>query len=139
MKTIVVDASVVLRSILPTTNPTKVPNELPKLFRQVKTGGTEVVSVPFLMIEIANGLRFHWPEAENAQVSMKKALKLPIRTVPLTGEQIQDALELSYELGATVYDACYHLIARLYNGTFITCDRAYFQKAKAIGNIELWS
>lgn len=139
MKTFVVDASVVLRSILPITTPTTVTTRLPKLFRQIKTGELEIVSVPFLMIEIANGLRFHWQEAKNAQVSMKKALTLPIKQVPLTGEQVKNALDLSYELGTTVYDTCYHLLARLYNGTFITCDRAYFQKAKTIGNIELWN
>ncbi len=138
MKSYVVDASVILRSILPPDHTSTVPQRLRRLFKQADTDKSEIASIPLLMIEIANGLRFHWTDPQLAQASMAQIKRLPIRIIPFTSEQIEDALMLSYKLQTTVYDTCYHLLARLLDATFITCDRRYFEKAKRLGNIELW-
>ena len=47
------------------------------------------------------------------------------------------ALEIAYELGTTVYDASYHVLAIARNAIYITADKKYFDKAKQLGNIEL--
>jgi predicted nucleic acid-binding protein len=92
-----------------------------------------------LTIEVANGLRFGISDPTGAQPILAKFFEIPIHYFFLTPEQTSEIVSLSYGLSTTVYDTSYHFLARLLGATFITCDRAYYQKAKALGNIELWS
>lgn len=131
------DASVILHAMLPSGNQ-EIFLRFQNHLRHAQKGEITLSSIPLLVSEFANGVRFALTDSMLAAETFKKFSLLPIKYFALSAEQVSEALALSYELGTTVYDTSYHLLARLLSATFITADREYFQKAKVLGNIDLW-
>lgn len=138
MKSIIIDASVILRS-LNQSGASQTPDKLKKLLLDVKKKKVKLFSIVLLSLELANGLRFGFKNSVEADEVYSSFLALPIDIVPLSAVQMRDALSLSYRFNTTVYDTSYHLLAKLMNATFITCDREYYKKAGTWGSVELWT
>lgn len=135
MKTVVIDASFVLRALLsPESNIAKI---LRNFFKEQKIQKVKIYSTSFILYEVANGLRFSLKDQKLAGKIFSKFNQLGIEYFNLKGQQIQTILSMSYNFGATVYDASYHFLAKLLGGDFYTCDREYFQRAEKEGNIVL--
>ncbi len=137
MKTYLVDASVVLKSLL--VSHVRVQKEFQKVLHEVTEHKTLVYTTPLIVAEVANGLRFSTRDEAIAQKTIDEFFRLPIKFLDVTQEQWKKALVVSYKQGTTVYDTIYHVVALAIDATFLTCDSAYFKKAKKSGNIQLIS
>ncbi|KKT77566.1 MAG: hypothetical protein UW73_C0017G0015 [Microgenomates group bacterium GW2011_GWB1_44_8] len=135
MKTYILDASFILGALLRRDNRAAV--RMAVIFKESADGKATIISSPLLALEIANGLRFTITDQNQAFVVLEKFVELPIKYQTLSGAEIKEMLRLSYELGTTVYDCSYHLLAIIAGGVFITCDKEYYQKAKHLKHLEL--
>lgn len=135
MKITVIDTSFALRALLsPESNIAEV---FRNIFKEQKIKKVKIYSTSFMPLETANGLRFSLKDQKLAEEIFSKFNQLEIEYFSLNSQQIQTTLSLSYSLGTTVYDTSYHLLAKLLEGDFYTCDKEYFQKAGKEGNIVL--
>ncbi len=132
-KTTIIDASVLLTSLLGTKE--AVGKSLDRLLHD---DTHRIMVLPFTMTEFANGLRFSLRDTTTAQKVIQAFGKLKLLVADFSLADAQTTLELSYQLGTTVYDTSYHHVALVHDATFITCDRAYYKKASRLGHIELW-
>jgi predicted nucleic acid-binding protein len=135
MKRYLVDASIILQSILEESN--FVSKEFEKIMKEVALGKARILSQKFLIMEVANGIRYAEKDKILAQKYFQVFLKLPIKYLALSKSQYKQILEFSYELGTTVYDTSYHILAISKGAIFLTCDSKYFKKAKGLGSVEL--
>ncbi len=136
MKKYVIDASIVLKSLL--SKDSNVAKKFEKLLTEVKEGQAEVISHSLINLEVANGLRFTLKDKELALEIFKTFQQLPHRVPNLTKAQHEKILDLSYHHGTTVYDTSYHILAKSHGATFLTSDKEYFKKANKLGSIEFW-
>lgn len=134
MKNFVVDASYVAAFLLKET--VFVEKSFRDIYKLSLSKSAAIYSSPILVSELTNILRFKFLDVEEATDVYRAFLDLPILSYSLSGSDWEDILKLSYELDTTVYDTSYHAVARLLGGTFLTCDKKYFQKAKKLGGIE---
>lgn len=135
MKKYIIDASVVLKSILKEND--SVSKTFEKLLAQAGENKVQVISLRLMLSEIANGIRFGEKDLRLSQQYLRAILNLPIKYLNISRTQYTKILDLSYELGTTVYDTSYHVLAKSQNAIFLTCDEKYYSKAKILGDIEL--
>jgi len=135
MKIYLLDASVMLISLL--EKDTKRAGKAKEIFRGSEKGHFKLCVLPLTIFEVANGLRFSLKDQTLAEQILGKFQQLPLEVIPLTTSAVTEALRLSYSLKATVYDASYHVAAKMLEATFLTGDSQYFAAAKSLGNIEL--
>lgn len=131
----IIDASVVLSALIEKNH--KAATALKTIIAAAEKKQLEIYTPSFMLLEVANGVRFSLPNNVSALLIYERLLKLPITYFSFNQDHIKNILTLSYELKTTVYDTSYHHLARLLDGMFLTCDRAYYLKAKTIGNIKL--
>lgn len=134
MKTVVVDASIILRFLL--ENHPQILETVSTLLRGAKNGNVVLLSTSLLALEVANGLRFTLKDQPLADEMFGKFQKLPIEIISLTPIQIRKSLSLSYTYSTTVYDTSYHVLALARNCTYVTADRQYYDRAKSLRKIE---
>jgi len=134
MKSYVIDASVVATSLL--RSKATVAVIFQGLLEKAERGDIALLSSKLLLIEVANALRFGVKEKDKSLVIYKDFLDLPIQTLNLSKSLLELSLKISYELGASVYDTSYHVLAKAHRATFLTCDDSYVRKAKQMGSIE---
>ncbi len=134
MKKYVVDASVVLKSLL--SKKSTVAEKFKLFFKDAERGKAEILSHPLIILEVANGLRFTLKDKLLAGDLFRAFLQLPIPISDLTKAQQAKALDLAYDLGVTVYDMSYHILAKSHHAVFLTCDEAYFTQAGKIKDVE---
>lgn len=135
MTNYIIDASVILKVIL--KEDISISNKYNKFVEMVKNKKAEFYSVKFLKTEVANGIRFGEKDKDLGLKIYDIFLGLPIKYITLSKQQYKNCLKLSYELSTTVYDTSYHILAKIYNGIFLTCDKEYYKKAKSLGDIEV--
>ena len=135
MNTYILDASVVVRYLLSSSE--EAAKRLPLLLRGVKDSKFKLYSSFLLSLEVCNSLRFSLADKQKLETVLSKLFKLPIKYLKLTNAQLAEATSLSYDLGTTVYDTSYHVLAKAHNAIFLTCDEDYYKKAKSLGDIEL--
>lgn len=135
MKKYIIDASVLLTAILGKNK--KIAEKVKSLFSHATNKKAELYSSSLLALEFANGVRFSLKDRNDAVSAYDKFVKLPIKLFSFNQGQIKEVLKLSYQLKTTVYDTSYHYLAKLLGGTFITCDKQYYQKAKKLEDVIL--
>jgi len=133
MKKYFVDAPVILKTALMESD--SVSKRFGKILKEVKLGKVELLSQKLLTLEVANGFRFGTSEVSEALKYFNVFLKLPIKYFSPTETQQRKVIEVSYDLGTTVYDTSYHILAKAHNAIFLTCDEDYYKKAKDLGDI----
>ncbi len=137
MKIYVIDASILLCGLL--NEKENIADKLQNLFKQVEKKHLQIYSSFLLPLEVANGLRYSITDKNLSQKTFTKFGALPIFYFSFKPEHVQKALDLSYDLKTSVYDTSYHVLAKLLQGTFLTCDKQYYLKAKDFGSTELLS
>lgn len=137
MKTYVLDASIVLNYLFSESNQVKTLIE--KIIKQAADKKISLLSTPLLSIEVANGLRFKLSDSTLAKQVISSFLSLPITLRKLTNTELLQSTESSYLYNTTIYDSTYHILAISHNATFLTCDQKYYNHAKKLGHIELYS
>lgn len=130
----VFDASVILNYLLDENK--DVGKEIKNIFRQEKSGKTQIYSVNLLPFEVGNVLKNKLSQDNNKKIfGLFKKQHIIYKSLAL--DQMEEIISLSCQFDTTVYDTSYHYLAKILGGTFITCDRNYFNKAKTWGNIKL--
>lgn len=135
MKFYVLDASAVLTFLLG-KNPSVV-RKFKSILSEIKNDKAKLYSTHLLPLEVGNGLRFSLADEELAKETFRKFFNLPIELLIFSSPQLAKVLELSFHLKISFYDTSYHFLAKLMDGTFVTCDAKYFRKAKDLGNVKL--
>jgi predicted nucleic acid-binding protein len=110
--------------------------EFKRVIKEVKKGSAILFSTTFFRHEVANGLRYSKKSKWEILVIWEKFMKLPIACLELERNFLGSVANLSRKLGTTVYDTSYHYLAMVLDGTFLTRDKKYYQKAKKLGNIK---
>lgn len=134
MKIYVIDASVVAKALL--SEERTVESFFQKILGKALRKEILILSSKFLLIEVANALRFGVKDRDTSTQVLKDFFALPIKTVVPSKSALALALALSYEIRTTVYDTLYHVLAQSYGATFLTCDDGYYRKAKKLGDID---
>lgn len=135
MKKYLVDASVVLKSLLKEN--ASVQQQFAKISTQVVIKSAELISVNFLDLEVLNGFRYSLKTEKECEEFFNEFVKLPIKKIALSKTQYIKTINIAYQNNTTVYDTSYHILAKARGATFLTCDEKYYKKAKELGNIEL--
>lgn len=131
MRTVVPDASVLLKWVLPQAeNDTRQAIAL----REAAIAKRLVLAVPPLWLyEVGNTLARRYPD--DAQVLLDALRQGPLRAVEPTRAWLSKALELTTEHGVTFYDASYHSLALLSKGVFVTADERYVRKVASESHV----
>lgn len=135
MNKFILDASFILSTILELRP--EAFKRLEEILQQTQQSEAQIYSLHLLPLEVANGLRFEIKNIEQAKIFLEKFYNLPIDYFSLSHTQVKEILTLSYKYKTSIYDSSYHFLALLLDGTFITCDRKYYQKAKKLKHIDL--
>jgi predicted nucleic acid-binding protein len=134
MKTYIIDASVLISSLM--GEKLEIRRQFGKLFVDKKF---KIMSIPLVRLEFANGLRFLGCSQEQAVEAFGKMVDLPISIFDIKPPHVLEAMKQAFGTKTTVYDCAYHYAAILLNGIFVTCDKAYYRKAKGLKHILLWN
>lgn len=135
MKDYIIDASVALCMALKEDQETV--KRMGSLVKKVERRKARLWSTVFFRQEFCNGLRYSDKNKEEILIIWRRFQKLPIINAELERNFLSSVIILSKKLNTTVYDTAYHYLAMILNGTFLTRDKKYYQKAKKLGNIEL--
>jgi predicted nucleic acid-binding protein len=106
---------------------------------EARHGVAQLLEPPILRPEFANLISRSKKLAHPARLTQAFAIfsGLPIEYRDFNTNQLWDQVVMARELRQTVYDCSYHRLAFLVGGTFLTCDKKYFEAAKHLGSIEL--
>lgn len=125
-RTLIVDASVALKWVLP-----EVDSELAE---GLLDGGARLCAPAFVFLELANAL---WFQMRGGKLNAEEAAGCmrDLRAAPLElweGEEpLPSSLEWARRLDHAVYDCAYLALALHLDGTYLTADRRFWQKARA--------
>jgi predicted nucleic acid-binding protein len=122
---IVIDASVILKWVLP---PDAEPNQPEALaVAEALTEGDVDVALPILWyFEVGNILIRKYPEhADNDLADLRD--QLASFEKPMTDDWQRQILALTNRHRVTFYDAAYHALAILNDGIFVTADEKYLE------------
>ena len=134
-KSQVVDASVVLTFLFAKDKEKRM--KIFKLLEKAESNKFHLYAPLLLKVEVANGLRFSETDTMKVHRLLDEFYQIPIRFIEPSSALLHSAIERSLEVGDTVYDALYHVLAQAHDAKFITCDKKYYERAKMYGDIEL--
>jgi predicted nucleic acid-binding protein len=137
MKSVVIDASVVIGYLINSNKEAAV--QFPKLLSEAYGKRIKILSLNFLPLEVANGLRYSKTDREITEGALTRFTKLPLKLIALSNQLLFKAVSYAYVNKTTVYDTAYHLLAISRNSILLTCDRQYYSAAGKLGNIQLLS
>jgi predicted nucleic acid-binding protein len=135
MKTYIIDASFILSSLF--LSKEHITRKLKTILQEQEKREAEIYTTDYFLLEVANGLRFSLKDACLTLEVWDKISLLPLKYFSFNKTHIKEILTHSYDFKTTVYDTSYHYLAKLLSGTFLTCDKNYYQNAKSWDNIEL--
>lgn len=126
---VVLDASVILKTVLPDEKPEEVELAL-DLFQKYTDQKIEIFVPSFWVYEIGNTLSIKLSK-DKAVLGFKFLLAQDLKTFYFTKKQLLEIVEFSSSHKVSFYDAAYHLLAYFTDSVFITADKKYFQKFKS--------
>ena len=134
MKSVVIDASVVIGYLINSNKEAAV--RFPKLLSEAYGKQIKILSLNFLHLEVANGLRYSKTNREITEGALIRFTKLPLKLITLSNQLLLKTVSYAYINKTTVYDTAYHLLAISRNSTLLTCDKQYWLAAKQLNHIE---
>lgn len=131
MNVAVVDASVILKWVLEQDEEEL---EQARAVQRAAVQGELRLLVPTLWrFEVGNTLVRKVPD--QAETWLRLCEGSGLEEAAVTDEVQARTVELCRGYGVTFYDASYHALALVNNGTFVTADERYVAKAKASGSV----
>ncbi|NIR30188.1 MAG: type II toxin-antitoxin system VapC family toxin [Gammaproteobacteria bacterium] len=132
MKTVVPDASVLLKWVVP--GPPEEDTEQALQVRQAALDGAVLLRVPSLWIyEVGDTLSRRFPE--RSQDLLTALIDFGLEETHPSAEWLPRIVHLTQAHGVTFYDAAYHALAIVYGGVFVTADARYVRRTKRVGNV----
>lgn len=132
MRVVVPDASVLLKWVLP--DPKEEHQEQAMSIRSAALSGEIILKIPSLWLyEVGNTLSRHFPKQSKdlLQVFVSFGFVEP----EWTELWLDKCLFLTETYQVTFYDACYHSLALLEKGVFVTADEQYVVKTSGAGAV----
>ena len=127
-----VDASVIVKWILPDPNREEHLDEALRLLRDFQNEKIEILQPPHWLTEVAAVITRLCPEAAEPAVDLLDAMELPCAGDLTT---LKRASRLARELNHHLFDTLYHAVAFEHDGLLVTADDRYFRKAEGSGRI----
>ncbi|MGH8603406.1 MAG: type II toxin-antitoxin system VapC family toxin [Gammaproteobacteria bacterium] len=125
MKLVVIDASVILKWVLPRGSEPY--QDQAQVLATLLKAGSIRVGVPSLWyFEVGNLLARKYPLQADQQLANLRLILEPCEVSDKSGWQ-NKALALVQQHGVTFYDAVYHALAIIEQGIFLTADEKYLQ------------
>lgn len=128
LKRVVLDASILVKLVLPETSEQNVKQAL-ALFKRFTEGGLEIVLPVFWSFEVGNVLLRKLSE-ELFEEKFRFLLQQPFHVYAFNEVESITVGKFAKLYDVSFYDASYHLLAYFTNCVFITADRKYLQKFK---------
>lgn len=130
---VVVDASVVAKWVLPSTDGEEPDAERAvEVLRGIQRGDLEPLQPPHWLAEIAAVVARLIPDRADDVLDLLDALELPV-----AGEVhvYKRAAGLAKDLDHHLFDTLYHAVALVGAGTLVTADEHYWRKARELGGV----
>lgn len=137
MKAIVLDASVILKAVLPKENEVEERKTL-KIFEKYRKGEIEIFVPIFWVFEVGNTLSRKLP-LEKVQLGFTLLLSQGFKEYNLSQSELLEISKFSSQNNVSFYDASYHLLAHFIDAVFVTADKKYFEKFEKDRHIRLIS
>lgn len=131
MAVVVVDASVVVKSLFPERGETDSALAI-QLWRTIRAGRAELIQPSHWLAEVAAVIARL--SAATAAKDVRDLYALEIETAA-SASIYETACELSISLGHHLFDTLYHAVALEVGGTLITADERYYRKAQGQGRV----
>ena len=132
MKRLVIDASVVVKWLLPQGDESHTDEAL-SLLHAFREGEVELLQPPHWLAEAGAVLARLEPALAATTMQLLDAMKIPVHNAP---EIHIRGIELATELNHHLFDTLYHAVAlSVPDTTLVTADLRYFRKAKRFGAI----
>ena len=126
MTLVVPDASVLLKWVLPEEREPHAAQAI--AIRDAFVVGRIRLLVPALWFyEVGNILVTHYKDTAAERLAALANFRLP--EARPTSAWRKRIIEIAAEHKVTFYDACYHALAAVHGGTFVTADEKYLRKA----------
>ena len=138
MNTVVPDASVILKWVLPSADELDRAAAL-QLREQVTEGKVRIRTPSLWLYEVGNTLARRFPE--QAEHILEILLGYGLNEAPWTQPWLAQAAKLTRSFKVTFYDAAYQPLAIVDRGVFITADLQYLEKAGkagAVAHVQDW-
>ncbi len=133
MKTVVVDASVLLKAFLDEKDSRKAE----KIVNMKNNFQLSVLVPDIFRYEFFQKMTRVAGE-EGANQAYYEITDRQLSIIPLAQDIIDTAQKImEHHPKAAFYDAAYHALAKAYNVDLITADKDYYQQTKKLGNIRL--
>lgn len=130
----VVDASVVVKWLLPDPEPEPNVDLAVDVLRGIRSGDLTVLQPPHWLAEVAAVITRLHPDIAHWSTELLYAMELPVKQ----GMEVYGrSVEISKTLNHHVFDTLYHAVALEHDATLITADRRYYRKAESLGSITL--
>ncbi len=129
---VVVDASIVVKWILPDSEREAPTAKALALLRAIRAGDVEPLQPPHWLAEVAAVLARLRPEIAESTLDLLDALELPVAADLAIHRR---AARLAAELGHHLFDTLYHAVALERDALLITADSRYHRKALRLGSI----
>lgn len=135
MKSVVIDASVIVKWVFPEKSDEKHISQALQLLRAIQEDAVNVTQPPHWLAETIAVITRLQPKIAQDALVLLNAMDFPIDN---SFEIYQTACNLAQKINCHLFDSLYHAIA-LNNGTsrFVTADEQYYKKASKFGGIIL--
>lgn len=135
MNIIVVDASVIVKWLIPEKDDENDIEQAFDVLECIKSRRVEIYQPPHWLAEVAAVATRLVPQSADEDIRDLCAMKFPVTETP---EIYRHASELSRSLGHHLFDTLYHATALgLDNAYLVTADEKYHDKAANLGQIVL--
>jgi predicted nucleic acid-binding protein len=129
---VVVDASVVVKWVLPDSESEAPTDEALALLQAIRAGHVEPIQPPHWLAEVAAVLARLRPEIAASTLDFLDAIELPIAA---DSAIYRRAIRLATELGHHLFDTLYHAVALEREAMLVTADAQYERKALHLGAV----
>lgn len=100
-------------------------------------GSDKIYTIDLAEIEAANVFKTKNATLTDLNIFRQVISEPPFVRLPLQNVDTETAFRIAADFNTTVYDALYHAVALKLSLTFLTLDKAYYEKTKSVGWIEL--
>jgi predicted nucleic acid-binding protein len=129
---VVVDASVVVRWVLPDSEREAPTDEALALLQGIRAGSVEPLQPPHWLAEVAAVLARLRPEIAEVTLDLLDAMELPVAA---DSAIYRRAIRLAAELGHHLFDTLYHAVALERDAVLVTADARYQRRARHLGAV----
>jgi predicted nucleic acid-binding protein len=132
MKSVVIDANVIVKWIFPEKSDEDYQSQALFLLHNIKKGDITVYQPPHWLVEVAAVVARIEPAIATEAISLLHELNFSV----ISEQEIyQLACQLSNQFNHHLFDTLYHATALYLDYSFITADDKYFRKAAKLGGI----